>query len=60
MGDGLSLRFLIDEDVPRSTARILREAGFDAVDCRDVLQVGENLLHRLAIVEFDKVRLREK
>ncbi|RPH61532.1 MAG: hypothetical protein EHM81_04055 [Chloroflexi bacterium] len=37
MGDsGLSLRFLTDEDVPRSTARVLRDAGFDAVDVRDV------------------------
>lgn len=36
MGDQIRLRFLTDEDVPRSTARILREAGFDAVDTRDV------------------------
>jgi len=37
MGDSvLSLRFLTDEDIPRSTARILRDAGFDAVDVRDV------------------------
>jgi len=36
MGNGLTLRFLTDEDVPRSTARILREAGFDATDVRDV------------------------
>lgn len=32
----MSLKFLIDEDVPRSTARVLRDAGFDAVDVRDV------------------------
>lgn len=37
MGDSqVNLRFLTDEDVPRSTARILRDAGFDAVDVRDV------------------------
>jgi predicted nuclease of predicted toxin-antitoxin system len=29
-------RFLIDEDLPRSLARELREAGIDAVDGRDV------------------------
>lgn len=28
--------FLIDEDLPRSTARALRAAGRDAVDVRDV------------------------
>ena len=32
----MSLKFLTDEDVPRSTARVLRDAGFDAVDVRDV------------------------
>ncbi len=36
MDNSLSLRFLTDEDVPRSTARVLRDAGFDAVDVRDV------------------------
>jgi predicted nuclease of predicted toxin-antitoxin system len=29
-------RFLTDEDVPRSTARCLREAGHEATDVRDV------------------------
>lgn len=28
-------KFLVDEDMPRSTARILREAGYDAIDVRD-------------------------
>ncbi|HAX24549.1 MAG TPA: hypothetical protein DEU95_02950 [Chloroflexi bacterium] len=28
--------FLIDEDMPRSTARVLREAGYAAEDVRDV------------------------
>ena len=122
MGDKLELRFITDEDVPRSTARVLRNAGFDAVDVRDVglrgksdqqvfayaqnegrllitcdmgfsnilnfppsenygilvvripdsepidkfnwevlravQEVGENLIHHLAIVEIGKVRLR--
>ena len=122
MGDEVSLRFLTDEDVPRSTARVLKDAGFDAVDVRDlglrgksdqevfsyaqnegrllitcdmgfsnilnfppaenfgilvvripdsepisvfnrevlraVQEVGENLIHHLAIVEIGKVRLR--
>jgi len=30
------VRLLIDEDLPRSLARVLRAAGFDAVDGRDV------------------------
>jgi len=32
----MRLRFITDEDVPRSTARVLRDAGFDVVDVRDV------------------------
>ncbi len=36
MGNAVELRFITDEDVPRSTARVLRDAGFDAVDVRDV------------------------
>src|SRR6266498_2205890 len=36
MGNKLEMRFITDEDVPRSTARVLRDAGFDAVDVRDV------------------------
>jgi len=122
MGDSIALRFLIDEDVPRSTTRVLRDAGFDVMNVheaglqgksdnlvfdfaqsedrllitcdlgfsnilkfppsenhgilvvrvpdsepidvfnREVLnavhEVGENLLHHLAIVEIGKVRLR--
>jgi hypothetical protein len=27
--------FLIDEDMPRSTARVLKARGFDALDVRD-------------------------
>jgi len=60
MGNLVDLHFLIDEDVPRSTTRVLRDAGFDAVDVRDVSLhgKGENLLRHLAIVEIGKVRLR--
>ena len=36
------LKFITDEDVPRSTARLLREAGYDAVDVRDVGLRGKN------------------
>lgn len=36
MGESLILRFLTDEDIPCSTARVLRDAGFDAVDVRGV------------------------
>ena len=28
------LKFLVDEDMPRSTARILRDKGYDALDVR--------------------------
>jgi predicted nuclease of predicted toxin-antitoxin system len=30
------IRFLIDEDLPRSIARLLREAGFECLDVRDI------------------------
>jgi predicted nuclease of predicted toxin-antitoxin system len=30
------LRFLIDEDLPRSLARAVREAGFEAADVREL------------------------
>lgn len=29
------LKFVIDEDMPRSTARILRAKGYEALDSRD-------------------------
>jgi hypothetical protein len=71
MGDSVTLRFLIDEDVPRSTTHVLRDAGFDVKNVHEAglqgksddlvfefAQVGENLLHHLAIVEIGKVRLR--
>ncbi len=30
------MRFLIDEDLPRSTANLLREHGHEAIDVRDI------------------------
>jgi len=30
------VRFLVDEDLPRSLARVLRSAGHDALDVRDI------------------------
>jgi predicted nuclease of predicted toxin-antitoxin system len=32
--------FLIDEDMPRSTARVLSEAGYEATDVRDIGLAG--------------------
>jgi len=32
----MRLRFLVDEDLPRSTAKALSEAGYEALDVRDV------------------------
>jgi hypothetical protein len=29
------LKFLVDEDLPRSTAQVLKEMGFTALDVRD-------------------------
>ncbi len=30
------MRFLVDEDLPRSAAMVLHELGYEAVDVRDV------------------------
>jgi predicted nuclease of predicted toxin-antitoxin system len=35
-------RFLVDEDLPRSLARMLRDAGLDATDVRDTLLRGKS------------------
>lgn len=35
------LRFLIDEDLPRSLARELRQAGFEADDVREIGMKGQ-------------------
>jgi hypothetical protein len=62
MGNDVELRFLVDEDVPRSTTCVLRDAGYDAVDVHDVgirgKEIGEQLLKQLAIIEIGQVRLR--
>ena len=35
MKGATTLKFLVDEDLPRSTARLLKEMGFIALDVRD-------------------------
>lgn len=35
-------KFVVDEDMPRSTARILRNKGYEALDVRDCGLRGEN------------------
>ncbi len=42
MGDGVTLRFLIDEDVPRSTTRVLRDAGFDVINAHEAGLQGKS------------------
>jgi predicted nuclease of predicted toxin-antitoxin system len=54
-------RFLIDEDMPRSLARVLRDAGFEVEDVRDVGLRGNSderifeyaVLHSLVVVTGD-------
>jgi len=36
------LKFVIDEDMPRSTARVLKANGFEALDVRDYGLRGKN------------------
>ena len=36
------LKFVIDEDMPRSTAKILRTKGYEALDVRDLGLRGKN------------------
>lgn len=38
----MTLRFVTDEDVPPSIARVLRDAGFDTLDVRDVGLRGQS------------------
>jgi len=42
MGDSVTLRFFIDEDVPRSTTRVLRDAGFDVINVHEAGLQGKN------------------
>jgi len=36
------LKFLVDEDMPRSTAKVLKTEGYDALDVRDLGLRGES------------------
>ena len=36
------LNFLIDEDMPRSTVKVLKNKGFDSLDVRDCGLRGES------------------
>jgi len=36
------LKFVIDEDMPRSTAKVLRSKGYEALDARDYGLRGKN------------------
>jgi predicted nuclease of predicted toxin-antitoxin system len=42
MGDSVTLCFLIDEDVPRSTTRVLRDAGFDVLNVHEAGLQGKS------------------
>lgn len=42
MDDVVILRFLIDEDVPRSTTRVLRDAGFDVINVHEAGLQGKS------------------
>jgi hypothetical protein len=42
MGDSVTLRFLIDEDVPCSTTRVLRDAGFDVINVHEAGLQGKS------------------
>jgi len=58
----VSLEFLVDEDMPRSTARALRQAGYTALDVRDIGLRGHSdadvfayaQAHNLVLVTADK------
>lgn len=47
-------RFLVDEDMPRSTARILREHGYLADDVRDVGLRGQSDAKVFAFAQTQK------
>jgi hypothetical protein len=36
------LKFIIDEDMPRSTAKVLRTEGYESLDVRDLGLRGES------------------
>jgi predicted nuclease of predicted toxin-antitoxin system len=45
------IRFLSDEDLPRSTAKVLRKAGFESIDVRDIGLRGakDDVIYRRAL-----------
>jgi predicted nuclease of predicted toxin-antitoxin system len=47
------IRFLVDEDMPRSTPKALRKAGFECLDVRDIGLRGaeDDVIYRRAQVE---------
>jgi len=53
-------RFLVDEDMPRSTAKALRNAGFECLDIRDIglRGAGDDVIYRRAQNE-DSVLITE-
>ena len=42
MDNSINLRFLIDEDVPRSTTHVLRDSGFDVVNVHEAGLQGKS------------------
>jgi hypothetical protein len=52
------IRFLIDEDLPRSTAKVLREAGFESIDVRDIGLRGakDDVIYRRMCTKRPSVR----
>lgn len=55
--------FLVDEDIPRSLAVSLREAGFQAEDVRDAGLRGHSdaeLAGSIAVLEPGRVRLHKR
>lgn len=51
------LKFVIDEDMPRSTANVLRSKGYEALDVRDCGLRGKNdlELNNQIIKAFDNL-----
>ncbi len=53
------LKFLVDEDLPRSTTHLLREMGFVTLDVKALNQLAEDdLKGNLVIIEPTKTRIR--
>ncbi|TRZ87709.1 MAG: hypothetical protein D4R88_09030 [Methanosarcinales archaeon] len=58
------LKFVIDEDMPRSTARTLKAKGFEALDVRDCVPFSNlaesDFMGNLSILEPGRIRIRRK